>query len=430
MEDRSTRLTRFVRFGRPHPGAAALWAVFVATAIVSSVLVLHRAPDDRLSDLHIYYGAAEAVRAGDALYGFVAENGGPFTYPPFAAVLFLPLTWIPELTLRIVWLAATAGAVAAIGAAMSRLVPARRTALLAPLLAFAVLITSSAQSNLRFGQVSAFLVLLALVDAAGLTPARHRGVLIGVAAAIKLIPLLFVVFLVWSRQTGAAVRAAVTFAGCAVLGALALPSDSWTYWSGTVLRTSRIGDLASTGNQSINGMLLRAGVPQTAVWVAVAGAVCVVALWHARRAHLAGEPGRAAVLAGCATVAASPVSWTHHQVWLPLAAIMLITAGGGRARPVAGTVLLCAAVLSPSTVLRAAGAYPGLAFLGDNARTLATIAVCLTGLGLARAAGSPPVLPLPRSDPGRRWSRLGQDRLAYVQRVEPDQTEDHPERGQ
>ncbi|GAB7039894.1 MULTISPECIES: glycosyltransferase 87 family protein [Catenuloplanes] len=435
MEDHSARMTLFTRFGRPHVGAAVLWAVFVAIAIVSSVLVLRRPPDDRLSDLHIYYGAAETVRAGYPLYGYVAENGGPFTYPPFAAVLFVSLTWIPELALRIVWLAAVTGAVAAIGAAMSRLLPERTgryAGLLAPGIAIAVLITSSAQSNLRFGQVSAFLVLLALVDAAGLTPARYRGMLIGTAAAIKLIPLLFVAFLLWSRQTGAAVRAAVTFVGCGVLGALALPSDSWTYWSGTVLRTSRIGDLASTGNQSINGVLLRAGVPQTGVWIVLAGAVCLVALWHARRAHLSGEPGRAAVLVGCATVAASPISWTHHQVWLPLAAIMLITAGGGRTGRVAGTVLLFAAVLSPSTVLRAAGAYPGLAFVGDNARTLATVAVCLTGLGLAHAAagGRPPALPRPRPVPSAVRKASGQDRLAYVQGVEPDQTEDDAERGQ
>ncbi|MDP9791492.1 hypothetical protein J2S43_000004 [Catenuloplanes nepalensis] len=384
MEDRSARLTRFVQRGRPHLGAAALWAVFAAIAIVSSVLVLHRAPDDRLSDLHIYYGAAEAVRAGDALYGYVAENGGPFTYPPFAAILFVTFTWIPELTLRIVWLAATTGAVAAIGVTMSRLLAGRHAALLPPGIAIAVLITSSAQSNLRFGQVSVFLVLLALVDAAGLTPARYRGVLIGVAAAIKLTPLLFVAFLLWSRQTGAAARATLTFLGCGLLGALALPADSWTYWSGTVLRTSRIGDLTSTGNQSINGVLLRAGVTETAAWVAAAGAICLVALWHARRAHRSGEPGRAAVLVGCATVAASPVSWTHHQVWLPLAAIMLITVGGGRAGPFAGTALLFFTVLSPSTLLRATGAYPGLEFLGDNARALATVAVCLAGLGLAR----------------------------------------------
>ncbi|MFI5844475.1 glycosyltransferase 87 family protein [Catenuloplanes sp. NPDC051500] len=405
MEIRPTRVTWS---GRPHTGAAALWvallwAVFTVTAVVSSVLVLRRSPDDRLSDLHIYYGAAEAVRAGDALYGFVAENGGPFTYPPFAAVLFVIVTWIPELTLRIIWLAATTAAVAGLGVAVARLLPARR-GLLAPGIAITVLVTASTQSNLRFGQVSVFLVLLALIDAAGLTPARYRGVLIGLAAAIKLTPLLFVLFFVASGQTRSAVRAIAAFLVCGLLGAAVLPSDSLTYWSGTFLHTSRIGDLTSTGNQSINGVLLRAGVPEgmlTPLWLALASVVCLAALWQARRAQLAGEPLRAAVVIGCATVAASPVSWTHHQVWLPLAAVVLLVApaGGtatgdpaarsGRAARIAGGVLLATAVVSFGAVASGAGAYPLVLFLGENARAFGAVAVCLAGLGVVSARQAP-----------------------------------------
>jgi alpha-1,2-mannosyltransferase len=397
MEIRPTRVTWS---GRPHSGAAALWVVllwaaFTVAAVVSSVLVLRRPPDDRLSDLHIYYGAAEAVRAGDALYGFVAENGGPFTYPPFAAVLFVILTWIPELTLRIIWLAATTAAVAGLGVTMARLLPGR-SVLLAPGVAITVLVTASAQSNLRFGQVSVFLVLLALIDAAGLTPVRYRGVLIGLAAAIKLTPLLFVLFFVASGQTRPAVRAIAAFLVCGVLGAAVLPADSWTYWSGTFLHTSRIGDLTSTGNQSINGLLLRAGVPEgvlTPLWLVLATVVCLAALWHARRAQLAGEPLRAAVVIGCATVAASPVSWTHHQVWLALAAIVLLLAPGGRAARIAGGVLLATAVVSFGAMASGAGAYPLVRFLGENARALGAVAVCLAGLGVlsVRPAPSSPV---------------------------------------
>ncbi|WP_051797876.1 glycosyltransferase 87 family protein [Catenuloplanes japonicus] len=453
MEIRPTRVTWP---GRPRTGAAVLWVVFVVAAVVSSVLVLRRPPDDRLSDLHIYYGAAEAVRAGDALYGFVAENGGPFTYPPFAAVLFVMLTWVPELTLRIVWLTATAAAVAGLGVTLAHLL-GRRAGLWAPGIAITVLVTASAQSNLRFGQVSVFLVLMALADAAGLTPARHRGVLIGLAAAIKLTPLLFVLFFVSSRQIAPAVRASATFLGCALVGAAVLPGDSWTYWSGTFLHTSRIGDLTSTGNQSINGVLLRAGVPEhvlTPVWLALAAAVCLVALWQARRAQLAAEPLRAAVVIGCATVAASPVSWTHHQIWPALAAIILIMGSGrplspasgeratpdgpaapvqhprspaapsdttlpgelpprndtpmpseipprsgttpsavgvtaGRAAGIAGVALLATMIVSFGAVAGALHAYPLLQFLGDNARALGAVAVCLAGLGITAAASAP-----------------------------------------
>ena len=86
--------------------------------------------------------------------------------------------------------------------------------------------------------------------------------LVGVAAAIKLTPLLFVVFFLVAapvprRRAGPRRRSSPA----PVLAALVLPDDSWTYWTGTILQTSRIGDLASLGNQSVHGMLLRAGLP-------------------------------------------------------------------------------------------------------------------------------------------------------------------------
>ncbi|WP_155371071.1 glycosyltransferase 87 family protein [Catellatospora vulcania] len=363
----------------------AVWSVFGAVALVSSVLVLRRPPDDRLSDLHIYYGAIETVQHGQPLYGYVAENGGPFTYPPFAALLMQPMTLLAEPTLRLLWLALTVAAIAAIAAAAGgafTTVTDRRPLLVA-VAACALLLSAPAQSNLRFGQVSVFIVLLALVDAIGLTPARHRGVLIGLAAAIKLTPLLFVVFLLVAKRPRDAARAVATFAACALAGAAFLPADSWTYWTGTMLQTSRIGNLASLGNQSLHGMLMRAGMsPETLplLWAALVALICGVALLRARRIALDGEPVRAAVLVGCATVAASPVSWTHHQLWTVLAAMLMIAANGV-ARRVAGGVLLVVMVLSLGSLLGAVSMRPGVQFVFENARSLGVVAVCLAGVG-------------------------------------------------
>ncbi len=82
----------------------AAWSLFGAIAVASSALVLRRPPTDRLSDLHIYYGAVETVQNGQPLYAYVAENGGPFTYPPFAVLLMQPMTLLAEPALRMLWL--------------------------------------------------------------------------------------------------------------------------------------------------------------------------------------------------------------------------------------------------------------------------------------------------------------------------------------
>jgi alpha-1,2-mannosyltransferase len=370
----------------------AAWSVFGAVALVSSALVLRRPPDDRLSDLHIYYGAMRALRSGQPLYEYAAANGGPFTYPPFAALLLRPVTLVPEWLLRLGWLVATCAAVAAIGWAVGRaLVPRSepaRLGLVVALVACGVLLSAPAQSNLRFGQVSIFVVLLALVDGMGLTPARFRGVLVGVAAAVKLTPLLFVVYFLVARRYRDAARAAGAFAACALLAAAVLPAESRTYWTATVFQTSRIGDLASLGNQSVHGMLMRLGVAPSAlplVWAALVGVLCVATLVRARRISLDGDPLRAAVLIGCASVAASPVSWTHHQVW-PVLAAMLMIATAGWWRRAAGGALLVTMTVSLGAALSAVSRLRGVQFVLENARTLGVVATCAAGLGTAAAA--------------------------------------------
>ncbi|MET7423818.1 glycosyltransferase 87 family protein [Dactylosporangium sp. NPDC005555] len=403
----------------------AAWAAFGGIAAVSAALVWRRPEAQRLSDLHIYYGAA---KFDGPLYDYVAENGGPFTYPPFAMVLFRPLSMLPEATLGALWLAMTCVAVIAIARTVTRTGPGTADCaaqngngrlrgwldahggrgLLVAGIASALLVSAPVQSNLRFGQVSIFIVLLALVDAGQVVPARFRGVLVGVAAAIKLTPLLFVVYFLVARRYKDAARAAGAFVVCAGIAAAVMPGASVRYWSGTIFQTSRIGDLASLGNQSVHGMLLRIGLDAgtlPVVWAALIAAICGAALLRARRLHLGvlsgpsdrdrtgavvlqGEPVRAAVLVGCATVAASPVSWTHHQVWTVLAAMLLVAAEGAWHR-VAGVTLLVVMTVSLGVALRGIAVYPGWQFMLENARSLGLVAVCVAGVGGVVVAGMP-----------------------------------------
>src|SRR4051812_16270656 len=198
-----------------------VWSVFGVAAIVSAVLVWLPPAAQRLSALHIYYGAARAVNDGRPLYDYVAENGGPFTYPPFAVLLFRPLALLPEAALQVAWLALTCAAVVALAVAVGRGLSASRLAVAA--IACGLLVSAPVQSNLRFGQVSIFIVLLALSDAMGIVAMgpktqRYRGILVGLAAAIKLTPLLFVVYFVAAKRYKDAARALGAFAACAALG--------------------------------------------------------------------------------------------------------------------------------------------------------------------------------------------------------------------
>ncbi|AEV83316.1 hypothetical protein ACWT_2294 [Actinoplanes sp. SE50] len=352
--------------------------VFVALAGWSVIAALTRPAYDRLADLHVYLGAVRAMRDGIPLYSYAAENGDPFTYPPFAALVFWPLGAVPEPMVQVAWTLVTVAGVMALAAALTvRNGIAGRQRFLVVMLAAATMLLASApvQSNLRFGQVSIFVVLLALVDALGLLPRRAGGVLIGVAAAIKLTPLLFVPYLWVVGRRRDAIRSGVAFAACAAAAFAVWPAVSGTFWTQAVFTTSRIGDLSSTGNQSLNGTLLRYAIPTSermVAWTALAGLVCLVAFLCAREYHRRGQVALAAVVIGCATVAVSPVSWTHHQIWTVLAGILLI-AGPHRGRIAAGVVVLVTMSVQVGAVLPVGG------FLHDNARAWCAVAVCCGG---------------------------------------------------
>lgn len=339
-----------------------LLCAFAALACRSMVSALDRPPADRQADLHVYLGAVRTVGEGLPLYDYAAENGDPFTYPPFALLVMQPLSLVPEAAVRIGWTACTLIVVVLLARSLTR----RPVVVLAA--ASVLLASAPSQSNLRFGQISVLLVLMVLADGLGLVPVRHRGVLIGLAAAIKLTPLLFVPYLVITGQRRAAVRAAAVFLLAAGLGVAALPGDSFRFWTDAVFTTSRIGDLAAGGNQSVNGVLMRLGVvdpERAAAWILYAGGLGVAALSWGRSLHAEGRGALAVVTVGCATVAISPVSWTHHQVWTVLAGLLLTMGNAARERAAGATILVIMTVPS--------GLFP-------EARALCAAGVCCAGL--------------------------------------------------
>jgi alpha-1,2-mannosyltransferase len=258
-----------------------------------------------LSDLDVYRGAVAGLVRGDSLYDFIRGHA-PFTYPPFAGLIMVPLAGVPEPVVAVLWTLVTVVTVIAI----ARLAGGANTALV-------LFLSAPVSSDLRFGQVSLFLALLVLTDVVR-PPGRAQGVLIGLAAAIKLTPLIFIPML-WVRgRRRAAVTATATFLAAGLLAAAALPGDSWRYWTTEVRDVDRLGFIDSTGNQSLNGALIRLGLSDPGkqiIAVAAGGAVALIALRRSRTL----DPLAATVVVGAASVVLSPVSWTHHQVWLVLA---------------------------------------------------------------------------------------------------------------
>ncbi|WP_315903688.1 glycosyltransferase 87 family protein [Streptomyces rhizosphaerihabitans] len=330
-------------------------------------------------DLRVYYGAVDTwVHHGGSVYDYrVPGTTYGFTYPPFAAVGMLPMALVGLSTAIAVGLLFN---VAALASVVGILVgPALRRygwfgfALTACLLA----LFEPVRDTFSFGQVNLVLLALVLSDAWLLSSGRGRraGVGIGLAAAIKLTPALFIALLLLGRRWRAAGVATAVALAATALAAWAAPDASRFYWTDALWDTSRIGRLAYVSNQSLQGVLARLVAPEEpnrALWATLA--LLVLCVWARRTSRaLADEDWTAAfALTGLAACLVSPITWVHHLVWLlPSFAVLL-----HRRRLRVAAALY--AVLCSSVVWLWFDDASGLdGFLGSNTYTWITLGLLL-----------------------------------------------------
>ncbi|MEU7478166.1 glycosyltransferase 87 family protein [Lentzea sp. NPDC042327] len=313
------------RFARPAALVAAVVATSVALALVAHA-VYTRDPYWGLRwtvDLKVYLASGQAVRDGRSLYDLVVLSPlyGPmsYTYPPLAAAaIFAPLSFLPAGAAGLLWNTASLAALGAVVWLTVRIAGVRRhrgLLVVAGLVLVSLLLPVRVQ--LIAGQINAFLLLLVLLDfrpGAG----RWRGVGIGIAAGLKITPLLFIGYLLVTRQWAAARTAALAFLGTVAAGFLVAPGDSARYWGGLVLESSRVADVYVTPNQSLPGALARAlgTVGFDRSWLPVLALVAVCGLAVARSAHRRGSDFLGFSAAAVTSLLVSPVSWEHHWVWV------------------------------------------------------------------------------------------------------------------
>lgn len=288
-------------------------------------------------DLWVYY---DAVRhwtdsggglRGDGLYDYrVPGEVYGFTYPPFAALCVLPLSLFSWPVALVAGIAANLGALALILRRLAEPVIRRHgldrwTSYTLILCLLALL--EPVYDSISFGQVNLLLLALVLTDARLLsTGSRWAGIGIGLAAAVKLTPAIFIGYLVVTRRWRAAALAVAIALGATLLAVGLAPGASYAYWTHALWDTSRIGDLSYVSNQSWQGVLARLSAPADPdrLWWGV-GVLAVVGVWAYRvdKARAVGDVRGGIALTGAAACLVSPVTWVHHLVWLlPALAIL------------------------------------------------------------------------------------------------------------
>jgi alpha-1,2-mannosyltransferase len=300
-------------------------------------------------DIDVYRLGGKAWLDGRALYADGAifhTRGGidlPFTYPPLAAVAFSPFAWLSlaaasvaiTLTTLVLLIASTVIVLTRLDVWPQTSIttePAwlRRCWLAAAIVAPAVSYLEPIRSNFEFGQINVVLMTLVIADCLPRRTLWPRGMLLGVAIALKLTPAVFLLYFLLRRDTRALLVAAAS-AVLATLAGFALTwRDSWEYWTDTVRNTDRIGTATLNTNQNIAGALARLGLGEGerfVLWTLACFAMLALTVWAARRVLRAGQPVLALICVAMFGLVVSPVSWSHHWVWaLPTVVVTAVVA--------------------------------------------------------------------------------------------------------
>ncbi|MEV6372174.1 glycosyltransferase 87 family protein [Micromonospora musae] len=283
-------------------------------------------------DLQVYYGALTWWVHGGEIYDYLrplTQYG--FTYPPFAALVMLPMAYLPWLAAIVVSVIATVAVTAVLFWWLIDPISVRAGWTRWFALAVALCLVAAYEpmrETVNFGQVNMLLLFLVAVDLLRLLPggSRWAGVGIGLATAIKLTPGIFIVYLLVTRRWRAAVTSMATAAAASLVAGALFPDASREFWTEALWNTGRVGELAFVSNQSLRGVVARLDPehPSTLAWLALALGTLALWAWRSRRAAAAGDEATGLALTGAVMCLISPVTWVHHLVWLLPALILLV----------------------------------------------------------------------------------------------------------
>ncbi len=294
-------------------------------------------------DMIIYMEGVQAFLDGAEMYAvpmYAGDLALPFIYPPFGALVMVPLTGFEHdlagdimimlssaLILLCLWfvLRAVTGAVRG---GVDTLSLAALTAVTWP----AVLLMEPVWLNSGFAQLNVVIMALVILD---LVPRKRwlpQGALIGVAAAIKVTPLAMLLFFLLRRDIRAILVAAVSALLVTGLGALVRWDATKQYFTDVLLgmgTESEFGvNTVYQSNSSLKGMLMRWWTSPEALdanstltnilWLVLSLVTIALGAWFMVALMRRDMLVDAALVNAVIMLLVSPVSWSHHWIWLTL----------------------------------------------------------------------------------------------------------------
>jgi alpha-1,2-mannosyltransferase len=313
---------------RPAVWLLAAIALFLL-AVAGYALLVHAFPQDywRQIDAAVYRDGGIAARTQPAMLytlGFGPAHL-PFIYSPFSALLLAAGSGASFATWQVGLAVLTIGLLPVV-TYLALGLAGRPAGLARAAAAFAIaavgLWLEPVAMTLFFGQINVLLLALVVGDLALPDRFKGKGIGIGLAAGIKLTPLIFIPYLLFTRRVRAAAVSTLTFAVTIGLGFVLLPHASAYYWGGGFARPSKHFHL---DNQSLNGVILRlthVGPHAHAYWLVAAAVVGIAGLATAILASRRGHELLGLLACAATGLLVSPISWSHHYVYVVPALVL------------------------------------------------------------------------------------------------------------
>lgn len=386
---------------RPVSRTGGQVAIVVAFGLAVWAFLAVAAERHGFFDLKVYYGAINFwVHDGGQLYDYLLpKTGYGFTYPPFGAVVMSPMSLVGWPVAIAISVAISVCGMAAVLVWLLQPVIDRHGLSRWFTIAIALELAAAFEpmrETVNFGQVNVALLTLVAADILVLVRRGHRlsGIGIGLAAAIKITPGVFIVYLLVTRRWKAAAVATGTAAAATWLAATIAPDASRVYWTDAFWHTERVGSTAFVSNQSLNGIVSRFNPqsPSSSMYLAAALLALVVWIVRLRRAAAKRDEVAALALTGVFSCLVSPITWVHHLVWALPALVLMVDhsfdprrSAGSRRRLLVITVATYA-ILCSRAVWAFEFQFTGWGVLGSNVYALILVGL-LVGLPLREYPG-------------------------------------------
>lgn len=324
-------------------GLALYPTALITVGLVAGLAVLWQQVrmNDEPIDMAIYIEGVRTFIRGGEVYSQPMQVGTvllPFIYPPFGALVMVPLALLGVKLAGDIMIASSALLLLTCLHLVARaiLTPAGTSTTTQHVLVAvtwpAVMLLEPIVLNSSFAQINIIIMGLVVLD---LVPRRRllpQGTLIGIAVAIKLTPLVMLFFFLLKRN----IRAILVSFASTILATLIAAAVRWDvtveYFSSTLLGLGSGQDAgvntAYQSNSSFKGMIMRWFTSEDALnahsgllnvtWLVLSFAAIGLVGWLMVALVRRGLDVDAWLCNAILMLLISPISWSHHWVWVAI----------------------------------------------------------------------------------------------------------------